>query len=555
MVAWSEDPHIALSLTCVRPANYGIGMEDRDIVAAIAAGDPAGLAEAYDRYAVPLYAYSCSMLGEPADAADAVQEAFLIAAARLRGLRDPDKLRPWLYAVARNECLRRLRASARTVSGLDEATDLPAVAADPGQHSEQADLRELVRDAIDGLNPGERDVIELSLGHDLDGDDLANALGVSRNHAHALLSRARGQLERSLGALIVARAGRTACGALDTMLDGWDGRLTVLMRKRIGRHIERCEVCGERKRRELSPALFAGLVPLAAVLPGFRDHLLRLMADRTPAGLAHRLAVANRAGPFGPAGFPRPLQFPSASPWHRARHSHTVVTGAAASAAAAGVIAVVVLGGPHHASAAAPGTTHGAAVSPGAPPPVHGGPAAGGRSGLLPLAAVSPGLASSGAPGRSGAAGTSPAAGISAAAGTSGAPGTSSTVTSPASSSTSAAATSPASSASTSAAAPSAAPSQGTLTVSAGTVHLVSVNGTKTGTFTITAGGGPVSGYSVTAGSALAGKITVSPASGSLASGASVTITVTSVSLVALDGTLTIDPGGRTVTVVIAVGL
>jgi hypothetical protein len=97
--------------------------------------------------------------------------------------------------------------------------------------------------------------------------------------------------------------------------------------------------------------------------------------------------------------------------------------------------------------------------------------------------------------------------------------------------------------------------SQGTLAPSAGTVHLVSVNGTKTGTFTITASGGPVSDYSITVGSALAGKITVSPATGSLASGASATITVTSASLVTLDGSLTIDPGGQTVSVVLAVGL
>ena len=51
------------------------------------------------------------MLSEPEDAADAVQDTFVIAAARLGGLRDPRKLRPWLYAVARNECHRRLRAT------------------------------------------------------------------------------------------------------------------------------------------------------------------------------------------------------------------------------------------------------------------------------------------------------------------------------------------------------------------------------------------------------------------------------------------------------------
>src|SRR5580698_7806910 len=100
-------------------------MEDRDVVAAIVAGDPAGLAEAYDRYAVPLYAYCCSMLREPADAADAVQDTFLIAAAKVHGLRDPDKLRPWFYSVARNECLRRLRAikAAGATAALADAPD------------------------------------------------------------------------------------------------------------------------------------------------------------------------------------------------------------------------------------------------------------------------------------------------------------------------------------------------------------------------------------------------------------------------------------------------
>ena len=82
----------------------------------------------------------------------------------------------------------------------------------------------------------------------------------------------------------------------------------------------------------------------------------------------------------------------------------------------------------------------------------------------------------------------------------------------------------------------------------------MTVNGTASGTFTLTAKGGPV-GYSVTAGSALAGRLSVSPAAGSLAAGTSVTITVTSRSLVALDGQLSVNPGGHTITVVLSVGL
>jgi hypothetical protein len=83
----------------------------------------------------------------------------------------------------------------------------------------------------------------------------------------------------------------------------------------------------------------------------------------------------------------------------------------------------------------------------------------------------------------------------------------------------------------------------------------VAVKGTATGTFTLTARGGPVSNYSITVAPALAGHLTVSPSAGSLAAGASVTITVTSTSPVTLDGTLTVNPGGHTITVVLSLGL
>ena len=62
---------------------------DREIVAAILAGDPAGLAAAYDHYASALYTYCRSLLTEPADAADAVQDTFVVAASKLAGLREP----------------------------------------------------------------------------------------------------------------------------------------------------------------------------------------------------------------------------------------------------------------------------------------------------------------------------------------------------------------------------------------------------------------------------------------------------------------------------------
>jgi DNA-directed RNA polymerase specialized sigma24 family protein len=84
-------------------------MQDRAVVEAVVAGDPIGIAEAYDRYAASLYAYCRSMLAEP-EAGEALLDTFIVAAARLDGLADPGRLEAWLRVVARNECLRLLGA-------------------------------------------------------------------------------------------------------------------------------------------------------------------------------------------------------------------------------------------------------------------------------------------------------------------------------------------------------------------------------------------------------------------------------------------------------------
>ena len=252
-------------------------MQDRDLVAAIIAGDRAALAAAYDRYASALYAYCRTMLREPEDAADALQDTFVVAAQKLGGLRDPDRFRPWLYAVARNECLRRARARQATVD-LEQAGEVSDDGVDVDAGLREADVRGLIWAAIQGLNAGEREVFELNVRHELEGADLAAALGVSANHAHALLSRARGQLEKSLGALLVARTGRRDCTELAAVLGDWDGELTPLLRKRVNRHVEQCAVCGERKRRELRPEALLGALPVLLLPTGLRAKVMGLVS-------------------------------------------------------------------------------------------------------------------------------------------------------------------------------------------------------------------------------------------------------------------------------------
>jgi RNA polymerase sigma factor (sigma-70 family) len=294
-------------------------MQDSEVVASTVAGDPRGLAIAYDRYADPLYKYCWTLLRDPADAADAVQKAFVIAASRLDGLRDPGRLRAWLYALARNEALRIPRSN-RGASAVADVPDAADDSIDIGHTAKDADLCALFEDACDGLNPGEREAIELELRQGLDPAEVAIMLGLSPNRADTLLSRAREQLGTCLAVLLVSRVGRD-CGELDSLLVGWDGRLTVVLRKRVHRHIEHCAICGTRQAAELRPARLFDLSPDAALAAGaklslrlaagppqgLRGAAITIATSQEAGAVAYRAAVLSRAGTFNHSGFPKPV--------------------------------------------------------------------------------------------------------------------------------------------------------------------------------------------------------------------------------------------------------
>lgn len=262
------------------------GPTDAELVARVLQADREAFAVVYDRYGAKLYDFAYSMLRQREDAADAVADSFVTFAERLSQLRDPDRLRPWLYAIVRSECLRRLKARKRVSYGDDD--QLAAMADDaatPEEAAERAALQKLVWDASAGLADRDRALLDLHLRQGLEGAELGEAMGVSAANAYVMLNRLRAQVDKSLGALLIARLGRDDCDELDALLADWDGTFSPLIRKRVARHVEGCEICGERKRRMVSPWMLLAGVPMFAAPLSLRDRVLtdtQLVASAGP---------------------------------------------------------------------------------------------------------------------------------------------------------------------------------------------------------------------------------------------------------------------------------
>ncbi|MCH1450523.1 MAG: sigma-70 family RNA polymerase sigma factor, partial [Acidimicrobiales bacterium] len=278
---------------------------DTELVRQYLAGDQRALGDIYERYGDRVYDLCFAMLRSGDDAADAYQDTFLTAANKLDQLRDTERLRSWLYSVARNQCRARLRARKRSTpvddAGVDIGTEVD-MTADLGRD----ELRVLLTEASAGLNEREREVLDLHMRHELEGEELADALGVSVQNAYKLVQRVRDRVERSLGSLLIARHGRRECPELDTLLGSWDGVFNPLWRKRISRHIDDCSTCTRRRAGLMDPGGLAGAFPLQPAPEAAKTALQAALLDATRP--AHEIRRWRRDGfPAAPRRIPKLL--------------------------------------------------------------------------------------------------------------------------------------------------------------------------------------------------------------------------------------------------------
>lgn len=234
---------------------------DDQVCAALAGGDISAMAAVYEAYSDRLFGYALGVTRNRELAADAVSDTLLLAYARFHQLRDHARLRPWLYAICRNECLRALRAGNRTAA-LDSAGEVADMSTDLDAGIAADDARQLIDSAFEGMNQGDRELIDLALRQDLSPTQIGEVIGVSANNASARLSTAKVQLERAVGALLLLRTRGSSCAELRKIVDGQS--FSPLLRKRIARHCDSCDECSATRKRAVAAIALVSLPVIAA---------------------------------------------------------------------------------------------------------------------------------------------------------------------------------------------------------------------------------------------------------------------------------------------------
>jgi len=190
--------------------------DETAFVAALKAGDERSCETLVRQHAGPMLAVARRLLRCEQDAADAVQEAFLMAFRSIHAFAGQSKISTWLHRIVVNACLMKLRAErSRPVTSIEpllptfdqtghHSRPVSAWHLPPSESAEAAELRAAVRQRINELPESYRTVILLRDIEELDTQEVAERLGISEGAVKVRLHRARQALRTLLDPMLQA---------------------------------------------------------------------------------------------------------------------------------------------------------------------------------------------------------------------------------------------------------------------------------------------------------------------------------------------------------------
>ncbi len=174
------------------------GLSDAKLLSRHVAGDPGAFGELFRRHRDRLWAVAVGTIGDPDEAADAVQDAMIAAFRRADTFRGDSAVTTWLHSIVVNAALDRMRRRAVCpTTACQDAEALDALAASgqpPADPSGSSDTAIDVRAALQHLVPDQRAALVLvdMLGYSV--ADAARILGVTEGTVKSRAARGRARL-------------------------------------------------------------------------------------------------------------------------------------------------------------------------------------------------------------------------------------------------------------------------------------------------------------------------------------------------------------------------
>jgi RNA polymerase sigma factor (sigma-70 family) len=204
---------------------------DERLVELIRRGDADAFTTAYERHSPGLLSFCTYLLSSRPDAEDAVQATYSAAYRAMMADRRPITLRPWLFAIARNESLDILRRRRTTVQLNGEV----ALTGDPVKQLEvREELRHITED-VRRLPERQRTALVLAELEGLSQAEIGIVLGVRAEQVKAFIYQGR-------SSLLSERAAREA-DCEDVREELATARGAALRRRHLRRHLRSCSAC------------------------------------------------------------------------------------------------------------------------------------------------------------------------------------------------------------------------------------------------------------------------------------------------------------------------
>ncbi len=190
--------------------------QDHELLERIRAGDKSACDDCVRVHSPGIYRLALRLMRDPADAEDVVQETFLSAFKGIDRFDGRSGLSTWLYRIAFNAAMMRLRRRRPEFVPVDAADELeedppiPQAIVDwgllPEQELVRAEAREEMERAIGELPPKLRAVFVMRELEELSTEETAQALGLSGQAVKTRLHRARLLLRERLSSYFAAGA-------------------------------------------------------------------------------------------------------------------------------------------------------------------------------------------------------------------------------------------------------------------------------------------------------------------------------------------------------------